>query len=387
MKKITRLEQALRYWEDKALSYQIHALNRAAAGQAPLVPVAGPVKYALEFRRYLLGAMQHERFDTERFLADMGVINMRDPATYAGLAMGTTAIFPKLLWDWTRSYRRIFRIGRDLQALLNATTITNLTWADLPKPPFDCFAVQLETPLIDRSGKSYDYILVSFADKQIAATILPDALEGYEGLEPWVRDVITKRKMRPGRIGKLISAVTRTREFIAANPFLNMAIPGALLAAKANTPMAAIHSVIIEAMIGEPNEDYTDPLCDAAMRQIVGLCMYLSTISSESGSGLDWKPLVSAGYDPTTISNESEVCSIGAEHILTDEEREVFGGGDIDSPSYEVRTHGRRGHWRRRPYTAHDPTAKKTVWVKPVLVRADRCAPGTLPSGSTSVVR
>jgi hypothetical protein len=247
--------------------------------------------------------------------------------------------------------------------------------------------IKLDAPLLDYFERPYDHIVVSFTDQQLVAMILPAALEGYAGIEPWVRDVIVNRKIRPDRLGKLRNNLMRVSDFISQNPFMNAAVPGAFFRLKANVPMSKIHRVMVESITGEQKDVYTDPMCDAAMRQVVGLCMYLSTISSGSGSGLSWRPLVSAGYDPTTISNETEICSVGTEHILTDEEREVFGDGDIDGPTYELRTHGRRGHWRRPPYTAHDPASKKTVWVKPVLVRADRRAPGTLPSGSTTVLR
>jgi len=51
-----------------------------------------------------------------------------------------------------------------------------------------------------------------------------------------------------------------------------------------------------------------------------------------------------------------------------DVSKSIIGTGD------EVSTHWRRGHWRRQPH-GKDRKSIKLVWIKPVLVRADKGAP------------
>lgn len=58
---------------------------------------------------------------------------------------------------------------------------------------------------------------------------------------------------------------------------------------------------------------------------------------------------------------------------------------DSQRSYHELCAHFRRGHWRRPPGQGDDPTASKTVWVRPTLVRRDRLPEGALPGGSESI--
>jgi len=128
---------------------------------------------------------------------------------------------------------------------------------------------------------------------------------------------------------------------------------------------------------------------DSMIRVVVGMCLYLKTLPSGSPHQSEWRPVPRSGLpDPKAISNEAQVCTVSSCYKLTTQERVMLGleGTKQEKALYELSCHFRAGHWRRPPGMGSDPTAPKTVHVRPCIVRKDRLQEGELPGGSGAIV-
>jgi hypothetical protein len=123
---------------------------------------------------------------------------------------------------------------------------------------------------------------------------------------------------------------------------------------------------------------------NSATRIVIGLLMYLSSLPSQSPHVSDWVPPQRGTADPSAIYDGMEVCHVRSTHTLTTTERAVVDNGRTGR---ELAAHWRKGYWRRPLGKGNDPTAEKTVWIKPVLVREDRLEDGALPGGATTILR
>lgn len=87
------------------------------------------------------------------------------------------------------------------------------------------------------------------------------------------------------------------------------------------------------------------------------------------------------------MTNDADVCTVSSIYRLTPEERKLIGDHAVSRRgTVELCAHFRRGHWRRPPGKGDDPTAEKTVWVRPTLVCRDRLAAGSMPGGNRTDV-
>jgi hypothetical protein len=122
-------------------------------------------------------------------------------------------------------------------------------------------------------------------------------------------------------------------------------------------------------------------------RLVAGFCFYLQTLPPGSSHRSLWAgPTNPRKSDPNAITNDAEIFTVSSSVTLTDAERGAFGGpGDLTDR--ELKAHFRRGHFRRAPRTAHDPSAPKVVLVRPTLVRKDRLQEGQLVGGSQITVK
>ena len=140
----------------------------------------------------------------------------------------------------------------------------------------------------------------------------------------------------------------------------------------------------------DPNEDAR---CDRAtidtlLRVVVGLVLYLKTLPADSRHvSPPTQPFRSGLPDRKVITNRWEVCNVTSVIPLTREERVFYGiEGNLEQQRQakrELSCHFREGHWRRPPGKGDDPTAPRTVHVRPCIVRRDRLPKdGGLPAGA-----
>lgn len=388
-----RIEQSLREWEDVCFMVGL-GVKMSAVGVDGLT-FEGPLKHWAGLRKYLLTYKRGEFFDHERFLGPTGVQRQLMPIQ----------LLPLALTSWTTSSRRIFHLSSDLQALLEGTSLGDLTFGDVTWP-FDSFVVALESPIRDPHGNTYDCILVSKglqlvekSDTLVEFRMFSTDLETHRRLtweqKRWFEEALTHHRVK--RMKELLR-----RHLVCAQPTVS-----SLFTLEQNSDCKVVESVAetvqrrskAEGMEFVPwgrNPPGTpSPHWDKAVQIIVGLCAYLTTIGSgHHQDRSDWERLP-AGPDSGAITNTAEVCAVKASHLISpsegqelrdalDQEQVEMGG----TRSHQaVRSHYRRGHWRKLPGQGNNPGAQKLVHVRPTIVRKDRLPEGGVPGGSESIVK
>jgi len=327
---------------------------------------------------------------------------------------------PRLLTNWTRHSRRVFSLSSDLQAMLAMTSLDNVKWSDVSWP-YESFAVELEDPITDADGRSYRLLMVETwptaeygYDQKV---IYPMATDPQPLFDRFVRGKLHEH-LRARRWHKLASMIQREHArpikdvFGPSVPIVADAhgsvttdvgqvmlehmrsMPGAVVLDHAPTaqddlgadlPAGQLRVLIIDRGDEEPDKkvekawDFGN-ICAQIM---AGVCLYLTSLPPGSSHRSEWKRRTSSTPDPKAISSEALVCALQSIHRLDVNERTALRQHQASGrPTYELSSHYRRGHWRRPPGSGDDPTALRTIWVRPAWVRMDRLAFGELPGGN-----
>jgi hypothetical protein len=128
---------------------------------------------------------------------------------------------------------------------------------------------------------------------------------------------------------------------------------------------------------------------------VAGVCFYLQTLPSGSPHKSTWQtPQARGSKNLRAVTDEASICEVVSSQSIKPEdlemlERQSMQDEDEDDPRRprgEIRPGFRRGYWRRRPGYGRDPTARKVVRVKWVMVNENKLAPGTIPIGVSSKV-
>lgn len=356
-----------------------HESSRRSGSQHPMLTDpfyslihAGPAKHWKTYRQHLL-ELHTKPFDYRKYVG--AYLEEVDPA-YGCRNYEETRIAGWVA-SWTQHSRRVYSVPGDLQLLLAATTLDNVDWSTI-RWPFDSFLVKLEHPL-SVGEQTYDAILVA-QDKETwpgipgkTKTIILISTTMYTQSSVFNQHKVADIEKDIAR-GKLDRAADRLQTL-------------------ARNRMAGEHLLRIirlpeDSFVEHPPTEaalaaYTQTTSRSVIRILFGLLFYLQTAPATETCPRGWEPASPSRRDGVTkkITDAAEVCRIASVYTLDDAERTVFQsllrGGVVD-----VAPHHREGHWRRPPGQGHDPTAKKTVWVRPTIVRRDRLADGGLPGGS-----
>jgi hypothetical protein len=378
MPTISHLENLLNIWEDLCFIYRLGAKMRQGVGMPLKHPLEGPIKHSAEFRDYLLTIRPGTRID-ERFMPSGDAL--RDVCPVINEC-------PLLLASWTGASRRVYRPDRDLQVLLQATSLEGVTFDDVPWP-FQSFAMALERPLIDHNGQSHSLLIVNimfdYRDQEkpaaIAVAALSDSLLQYRPnpgrlveralkrlrQKDWRRCEDVKEGLTEDFIGRLRPLGSLGHLYcIAWEKVAEMDVSG---------PMTGL----------TPNPESEGSMIREATRLAAGLCLYLAARAphGHDPESAPWEPLPKAPGAGRAVTDGAEVCDVASVHRLSSAEIAA-----IDDPSFRtagaISAHFRSGHWRRPPGKGDDPTAPKTVWVRPTLVCRDRLPEVGVPVGATS---
>ncbi|MFA5184971.1 MAG: hypothetical protein WC551_00590 [Patescibacteria group bacterium] len=377
-KTVHRLEQALCVWEDFSyLSRLRHEISRIS-GSTPAFPLAGPIANYHRFRQFLLSLGDASSLaNLEKFYEIF--IGPRDFER----AYGCLQLLPAFILAWTMNSRRVFSLSGDLQRLLAATSLEDVTFGEIPYP-FNSFAVSLETPIIGADGAEFDFLVFRTGsipgDKREIGLFLLDRRYGnYNRISGFDKKAIEK-SMAKGSLQAYESAYQRYASVAGScknRMRLDFDAEASLVEYVPTTGWAN------GIRVTEKTQELA-PEIITAQRLTAGLCMYLATLPStvnQHRSG--WMPLSkSSRLDPRAITNAAQICTVTSQHVLTAEERQTYDIASRGMTGYELSAHFRRGHWRRPPGKGDDPLALKIVWVRPTLVRRDRLGPGELPGGS-----
>ena len=390
---VHRLEQALCLWEEMCLTMNVGARLLMALGQSSKVPLTGPVVHWQEFRHYLLEALKHDTFDHEHFIGDEQVTRITK------LSGSFLAYLPQALASWTRSSRRVYHVSEELQHLLHVTSLDGVMWGDVSWP-FASFAILLDAPILDQKGNKYDFILVSdeFDVENNRQKI---------GVRLFNADFGERKMMSRDERAKILQAASRkqwekVQLFITkrskADPDEKELECSVFYIEPEKNKLDLVTSTIFD-VTNVDEQRWLDSIngrtehpnlshWDVAARLVVGLCLYLKMLPTNSEHVSEWKKVErKMSLDPLAVSREAEVCTVTSIHKLTAEEREVIKGSLVSARAYhEMRAHFRQGHWRRKPGAGNDPAAPKVVMVRPTIVRRDRLAPGSLPGGTEQIL-
>jgi hypothetical protein len=390
MRRIDRLNQILRVWEDACFLARAGGTAQSELGLEPLVPLDGPIIHFNELRPHMLRALNVD-FDEERFIGLP--INQKKFQDYLNLLYTV----PVNLFLWNKHSRRVFHIEEELQVLLDATSLERMTWNDI-RMPFSTFAITLSRPIED-AGAAYDCILVTSyetrekMDGLIEVRILTSMLDGYQPVLRSVKKAIERAQHIQDwqrMLDSVNSAYTLHREssrrkrgsvFVIDMHQGDRLVLDSLLDMQKKGGIRGVENL--------PSDGI--PEWDAAARIVMGMCLYLQTIPSKSPHRTDWTPLDRPKHpDPRSITEGALICTISSSYKMKREERQILGLDDKDErlklTASEVRAHFRMGHWRRAPGSGNDPNAPKIVHVRPTIVRRDRLSEGALPGGTEAVL-
>ncbi len=382
---VRRLDQALLLWEDtNYMTNRLGTLERylVAMGQkvdGEPVSFTGAVTSWNNFRGDLLRGVD---------------LNEAHDKYCSGPLISPLHSFPVSLNEWSRNSRRVFHLTEELLTLLSLTSLDGVRWSEVHWP-FESFLVTLDQPLVDDNGTSFDAILLyrlhTTEGSSVGFQLYSSNLEAYRPLTFDDRERINKFLAR-GVNGPLKKASGKITGWFKANKeipiSLYIVLPLGVEDCLVTDSYRALYDKLGYAYTGVREDGSANPVIDAAIRIVVGLCLYLATIRSEGGeqqSSWEGIPREESKKDPRAVTREAKVCWVSSKYRLSREESDV-----IESfrgrAHVSMCAHWRRGHWRRSPGQGNNPDAPKHVWVRPALVRKDRLKPGELPGGSIALV-
>lgn len=385
---VERMEKCLRAWED--LWFLIEAINTAlsAMGKPRLSSNEGAVVNAPKFRKRLL-KNRREKINLSDFI----------PPRDLSFPVEFFSKIPLFISSWCQHSRRLYHITKELQAVLNATSLEGVTWQDVSFP-FPAYSISLQQPVTnDEDSRLYDFVMVNALpregdDGQLIPSVeligLSQECERYEPMTEANRQNIRNR-IKSGEWEHVVKICTH---------YLKNTDPKGLNIYFWGRPdlevMSTAQWVLREEAIVMPptirqasKQEAIETFWESMVRIAVGMCLYLKTLSPQSPHQSEWRPVPRSGLpDPRAISNEAQVCTVSSCYKLTTEERVVLGleGTKQERAAYELSCHFRQGHWRRAPGYGHLPDAPKTVHVRPCIVRKDRLREGELPGGSQAII-
>lgn len=384
--KENRLEQALREWEDLEFTRNCFRSLATVMREEP------------EFRTFLIEhpnpALPLERIASVRGELLRAVTSVPGDGALVKESFPETSPFrtEELLWGlhgWSRCSRRMYRVPGDLQLLLEATTLTNL-WTDI-KLPFDAYAVLLEEPVELGDGGPCDVaLLYRHGDREVPSyqvTLFPQSLSSHRPLDSFTREHMLRavrqrdaKKLHRLGMPLLEQPPSYARSFgINAVP-LDEVPPGAsIIEGRAGLILQGVENELVAQGHGELGRGFLN-----ALRITLGLGLYLSTFPPGTPRPHSpWAVVPVHKKSLRVVTDRAQVCRVQSTRTLTPEDRSVFhryrnkrGGG------YEIGPHPRSGYWSRPRGKGSDPSAEKTVWHEPTIVRRDLVLEGTLPYGS-----
>ena len=370
MRKQNVLEGYLSFWEDTMFITNIYGV----ANNLPNIPT---IESSIGFRDELLAAytLDH-KVNLERFVFPDTPVGWMSDETVTVFARNLNTA-PLEIFDWTRSSRRIFELGAEMQH-----SFENISVADIPIDdilwPFDSFVVKLATP-IKRCQNNICAILVSkpfryqstFNDPDsvvMMVSLLSDNLTAYKPINSEEKRRIRRSFEYGGgqRARKFLSteAVSRMRNFslYGRNSVLLRS--------------AGENSIRNFLQIDIPDEEKT------AIQILLNMLLYLEARELR-GSVTNWSRQSRVpGCARNIITDAMNVCQVTNINTL----KELAENVDRYLSRECTEPHWRRGHSRRKPGEGQDPMAPRSVRVKPTLVRPDLIPTYGLVAGTTTKV-
>lgn len=391
---VERLEKALCLWEDNCFLMEALSKMKTSGGLEPDFPVVGPMLHYQDFRKYLLN-FRGGKIDFEKFVGPNLVTDF----------MQSLYLFPVALLSWTVNSRRVFNVPASFQAMLKETSFDDICWKEL-KWPFESFVVMLEDPIRFPDGNECDCIMVSeigkflpqdrfgsvkdYKGKAFEFRLLSSRLNNYFETKLSERNEILTliKKKRFDKMAKkmkqlCISQKKEENKYYDGGAFIVLPDLISNKAITASLPDLVKSTYGIDAgMLQEWN---------SAMHIVLNLCIYLANLPPKQFKQFyDQEKTTQersrGNFDYTAITDKANICTVGREHVLSKEDQETVAFIRSGGIGKEKRAHYRRGHWRRIFDGKEGPVISR-IWIKPCLINKHRLLPGSVPSGSKTLMQ
>jgi hypothetical protein len=123
-----------------------------------------------------------------------------------------------------------------------------------------------------------------------------------------------------------------------------------------------------------------------AMRYALQLSIYLASLDpAKLHESLPNREYDVPFVDRKAATSLGQLFEISGDHFIRQDVGEVE-ASELTRTGSARRAHWRRGHYRRPKGQGTDPSAKRSVWVRPTLVNAHRLPRGSVPGASASDV-
>ena len=380
---ILRLHQALSVWGETAFTLQLsqEMLNRyklTGDSKIPRKRKEEILKFQERFQERLLKANEEEYDPTFMFETDMGSGDF------------PFSLFSCMLYSWTRNSRVVYHVPDDLRVLLQATSFQSSKWHEIPWP-FDSFIVTLDKPVVSASGVPIDTIIFTRAkdgdEDLLFFMFLPATMEKYEPLTQQQKERLFLLLQR-GNTRKVLDQLPRIakRKLKLASFYYIMASPAKMIDIRLQDTALADPVPPNDGNEEEaPLDSETLAICRELALMTAALALYISTIPPGQATPKPRSSLIPPAIkkqDPRLISSPSRVCHLTNTFKLSSEEIEEFEEAMRKERTGMVVPHHRRGYFRRPNGLGHEPSAPRTIWVRPAFVNRRHLPEDTLPGGA-----
>ena len=397
--RIGRLEQALMVWED--VSYIISKLYKDAAFGARemlgLTRNEGPLVHHMDLRQHIIKNALKGDFNYNKFIYS---------ETTKGILQETGSV-PKHLFAWNHFSRKTFRLDKDLQALLSATTLDGIYYGEI-KWPFESFVLILDDPISDGNGRLFDCIVFSEVgeidnhpqkdDYKIFDTlILSTELEQYRPLDrKKLEKSFSKNKWNYEKMARKATHIGRhymesfftyihndpEKDKLAGSP-LKESIEKYRSQTSSNRGAYFREALGVEPLDIIDDEYGSYGLCDKAKHLIISTCLYLSTLATKNFLGVQQeKNKEPFKIDLASIVSANDIFHIQCESTLSKENQDAIFAINEARISSQKRPHWRRGHWRRQPSNE----ISSRIWIRPCFVNKHLVPKKSLPVASKTTL-
>lgn len=318
---------------------------------------------------------------------------LTESAAQDDLAIGLLQMVPHELARWSLCSRRVYHVSEELQAVLTATDFGDLTWNDVPLP-HDSYAVQLERPIQLAGGDTSSLLLLSRfeasspEDIRFTIRIIGDSSASFRRndsrAEKKFASLLQKGKI-PESCSVIEQQINSVRLFGSNYKMANDHVSISIQKVLNENAMNGVGTKVFFDESGAKEGDINLSLSvfDQAARILLGLAFYFKTLTNRESKPSDWRGVKNWGRpDHRVVTHHSKICHVKCHYVLSDIERTFLGLGD-HTGQFDMSWKFVRGYWRRPAGKGNDPSAIKTVHVRPYMIRRDRMPNNGLPGGAS----
>lgn len=302
---------------------------------------------------------------------------------------------PVWLTSWTKHSRRVYSLSPEVQAVLEHTSLKEITWADI-KFPFPSYAMQLATPIFDdRVGKS-DFVVISEINtgdfpinndgKYLSVIAFNVDTKKAAGVTRVLREKLSTLPSNPRDIRARGKEIQRMISRIANFDSLSMTIePSHHNTLLSQTPITMRQGTSLDALREKQLLSFRDQL----FRIVVGFTQYLKSLPPKDNYvSTPYEKPVGTQWTDSPVS-PVQVCNVTSYIKLSENQKLAYGltGTGQERAAFERNFSCVEAYWRRPRGQGTNPDAERSVWVRSYFSRKDKAPQneGLLPGAIKKV--